>query len=67
MKNNGVMFLKIWRGALASIMVAAVVAAWHAKGELAAIGQAVAGLQKTVDKIDDRLRSIEMVRWRDMR
>lgn len=62
---NGI-WSKTWHGAVAALMVGAIFAAWHAKGELSELRIAVEGLQASVEKIDGRVLYLERAanrRW----
>lgn len=57
--GNGDRWLKAWRVAVASLMVAAVVGAWTSAKEFAALTEAVGNLKAAVDRIDDRVLYLE--------
>ncbi len=60
MKNgNGATWLKAWRISMASLMVAAIVAAWQASREFGVLSEAVNGLKGSVEKIDARVLYLE--------
>ena len=64
--GNGATWLKVWRTAMAALMVAAIVAAWTARGEFGGLRVAVEGLQTSVEKIDGRVLYLERAanrRW----
>ena len=60
MKNgNGATWLKAWRISMASLMVAAIIAAWQASREFGVLSEAVNGLKTSVEKIDSRVLYLE--------
>ncbi len=64
--RNGATWLKAWRGAVATLMVAAVIAAWQASKSFEGLRVAVEGLQGSVEKIDGRVLYLERAanrRW----